>query len=346
MTKKILKTIIFLFCCIADLRSLSIGSNITPSRQPLVTFPASGTDNTMLGFAEFEKGFILQSHRTSCTFDDFFPISGKIDLRGGRLFLKKDLTIGSTAFTITSSGSIIGSTLAVEFRTIVTDLALSTSMTFSDVTLIFNNDVRILAPLQFRGKCKISGRGNFLHLKNGGSMTLRPGCNLIFEDAGIDGLQGNNFSCLTDQGSILVRNGILTLARDYTFSRGSILFDEDNMITGTNKFNYVTGLTSTIGSGAILFLDNGITFSYAPRRATSNLIFMTDNTSIMYLNGCTLHSTRTGLSLRTGTLVFDNLVTVSSEAKNSGEALVLNPNLTTNILGNAFVNIFGRVNVS
>ena len=107
----------------------------------------------------------------------------------------------------------------------------------------------------------------------------------------IQGLKSNNLRCMTDNGTITLRNCTLTLERDYTFSRGTILFDEDNIITGTNKIIYSAGFSSTIASLSTLFLDRGITFSYAPRNVSRNLLYMPDATSVLYCNGCTLHST-------------------------------------------------------
>ena len=114
-------------------------------------------------------------------------------------------------------------------------------------------------------------------------------------------------------------------------------------MTGTNKFSYTAARTSTISSFGMLTFDHGTTFSYAPRVAKKNLIFMTDETSEIYLNGCTLSSTITGLRLTSGSLTFDNKVTLSSQARNTGEAFELTPNVKINVLGNALVDAYGII---
>lgn len=214
---------------------------------------------------------------------------------------------------------------------------------FDNISLIFNSNVNINVPVEFSGACKINGRGRRIFVQSGGGIAIRPGGTLIIEDAELDMIGDSNLRCMTDRGAITLRNSLISLSRNYTFSRGSILFDEDTMITGTNKFIYATGLSSTIASQSTLFIDQGVTFSYAPRRGNKNLINMTNNTSSLYLNGCTLHSTRTGLQLDSGMVIFDNKVTFSSEARNNAEALTLKSGLTMSVMGGAQLELFGRI---
>jgi hypothetical protein len=56
-----------------------------------------------------------------------------------------------------------------------------------------------------------------------------------------------------------------------------------------------------------------------------------------------LHSTRTGIQLSLGTLIVDDKVTFSSEAKNSGEAMSLKSDLNIRLLGNAALELFGHI---
>ncbi len=217
---------------------------------------------------------------------------------------------------------------------------------FDNTEVIFNSNVEFTLPVHFRGICKLNGRGKALTVQSGGQVVVRPRSTLIIEDIELQGMTTNNVRCMTDDGSLVLRNAILNINSNYTFTRGSISFDEDVLFTGTTKFVYAAALTSTIGSGATLFLDNGLTFSYNPRVAKRTLITMADSTSNLYMNGCTFHATRTGLSLTTGNVIFDNKVTLSSEAKNSAEAVSFGSGVNLKILGNGFVDLFGRIIVS
>lgn len=331
-----------IFVAPMPLVALSIGSNTAPSRQSTVNFLASDSDNTMLGFAAFENGFNLQTATTTCTYNDYFPVSGNVNLRGGALYLKKDLLFDKS-LNITSSGSFFAASNSITFGKLIPDLSLSTSLIFDSATLVFNTGARFNAPLRFRNSCKINGQGKRLTLQGNSEIIVVPGGNLVIENAELWQIKKNNLRCLTDRGAITLRNCTLVLSQDYTFSRGSFLVDDSLIVTGTNKFVYTTGLTSTIGSSSTLFLDFGITFSYQPRVAKKNLISMTDSTAYLYLNGCTLYSTRTGLQLSMGTLIIDDKVTFTSEARSTSEAMIISSNLTARVKGQATVELFGLI---
>ena len=253
MNKKTIVYALFFINATSLVQPLSVGSNTTPSRQAAVTFPKNDLDSTILGFASFENGFTLQTNLTTCTYDCYFPVGSLISPRGGRLYLSRNLVLASS-FSLTSSGQFFGNGLSMEFSARTQDLALTTTLRLDNLNLVLNNNTRILAPIDVTGSCKITGRGNVLSLQNQGKIRIRPGANLVIEDAIIQGLNANNLSCITDQGSITLRDVMLFLSNQFTFSRGSIFFDDDTIVTGTNKFVYGSGLTSTINSNALLFL--------------------------------------------------------------------------------------------
>lgn len=214
---------------------------------------------------------------------------------------------------------------------------------FRDTDIVLNNNVNIAAPVKFQGNCKVDGRGKKITFQTTGEMVVAAGSSLTFEDIELAGLDVSRLRCQTDRASITLKNTILNLSADYTFSRGSMLFDDTVLVTGSSKFNYTTGLSSTIASGATLMLDRNVTFSYQPRRPRNNLVTMLDSTSCLYLNGCTVHSTRTGLALSTGTMIIDSKVTFSSEARSRSEALLLSSNLSAKLRGDAVAEFFGLV---
>lgn len=226
---------------------------------------------------------------------------------------------------------------------IVYGKTVPSSFLFNNAALVFNTKVNIGAPTFFEGRCKINGRGEVLNINSGGSLNIRPNAQLTFENVILTGLTGNNLRCLTDSGSVVFRNSALFLDRAFTFSRGSILFDHDVNIVGTVPFIYSSRLSSTIASQATLFLNQGLTFSYAPLRANKNLITMADDSAQLYLNGCSLISSRTGLQLSTGILSFDNNVTLSSQARYAAESLSLKSNLNIRMLGGARVDLNGII---
>lgn len=216
-------------------------------------------------------------------------------------------------------------------------------LVFDSTSLICNSDINVTAPVQFSGNCKVNGRGKRIYFKNNGSFLVRPNSNLMLEDLELKEVKGSNLSNLMSNGSITLRNCIINLTNDYTFSQGAMLFQEDVVITGTNKFNYTSRQTSTIATNAQLMFDMDVTFSYAPTIPNQNLLYMPDINATLYLYGCTLHSTRTGLSLKNGTVLVDDSVTMSSEAKYPAESLRLDSNLNVVIKAGASLQLFGSV---
>lgn len=214
---------------------------------------------------------------------------------------------------------------------------------FDTTTLTLNSDLTLNTTAYFINSCKIDGRGQRLTIGPSSKIIIRPNSQLILDNIEVQGIKNNYLGCMMDSGALTLRNCILSLDSDFTFSRGTLFFDENVLITGTSSFIYSSRFGSTIGSGSVLAFDRNITFSYSPLAARRNLLIMEDQSSTLYLNGCSLISTRTGLILDTGTLVFDNNVTLSSSAKNSGEALELRSNLTVKVLGGAKVDIFGYI---
>ncbi len=295
----------------------------------------------ILGYTALERGFILTDNLTACTFDGYLPVSGAVTLNGGILYLYKDFILSNTLSSITG-GIIRGNYHTVELPQMAADYTLPGIMRFDRTTLVCNSNVSITGALNFSNLCKIDARGKRLTF-NGGSIVVRPNSYLILENACLANFGTSRLQCLSNTASITLRNCIISLASDYTFSQGSLLFDLDNIIMGTGKFIYSSPVGSTIASGARLQLDRSMTLSYAPSRANQNLIFMQDSTSWLYLDGCTLHSTRTGLHLSGGTLIIDDKVTMSSEAKNTAESLWLDSNLNIVIRAGGVVEIFGSV---
>lgn len=218
-----------------------------------------------------------------------------------------------------------------------------TPLVFKNGSIVCNSDVILKAPLHFIGTCKINGRGKRIVFQSNSGFVVRPGASVLFEDVQFQNVFPTSIRCLDDSGTVTLSNCSLYLTNDYTFSRGSILFKEDVTVAGTNKFNYTTRLTSTLATLSRLFFNNNMTFSYAPLRANRTLIKMTDATSRLLLDGCTLYSTRTGLTLSGGTLIIDNKVTISSEAKYDAESMQLSSDLNIVIRGASMLELVGRV---
>ncbi len=322
-------------------KAANVGSNTTVSIQP--TAALGGGLNAILAFGALDNGFNFAANTDTCTFGSYFPVSSAVSLNGGVLSLGQDF-ICVQPIRFPTGGTILGNGNSFTLGETTTDFVLTASLNFNATILQFDTNTRLYGILQFAQNCKIRGTtGKVLTLENGSALVVRPNSQLIIEDVTLSNLGTTNVRCLMDNGSLILRNVILACSANYTFSRGSILFDKDVVFTGTTTFAYTSGIGSTINTLSTLMFDHDTTFSYAPRNARGNLLNMIDNTSCLYLSGCTLFSTYTGLQLQTGTLLLDDQVTMTSTGRNTGESILLNSSLTTKVMGGSTVYMYGRI---
>jgi hypothetical protein len=248
-------------------------------------------------------------------------------------------TINGQGFSINLTGSFSNQIIIAPGLTVY-----MTNMTFfnfsenafsigNNAHLIFGNgtDLKLDPPQQitttltFSGNTWFSGVGNALELLPGGNLIVSPGGHLTLHDMNIFGLCAHNIRCQGNTSSIIFKNTNMYLSSNYSFTSGRIRFEEDVIISGTNVFEYrPTHINSGIASNSTLYLDTGITFSYAPDSANRDLLGMTDKTSRLYLNGCTLKSTTTGMRLTKGMLFVDytnNIVNDGASSLSEGFCL-------------------------
>lgn len=175
----------------------------------------------------------------------------------------------------------------------------------------------------FDGTSRISGFGNKLNLSYFNLGILQPGT-LTLQDVVLDQLKNNDLRCIGGNATLVLRDSELVLANNLTFTTGAMQFEHEVKMTGSNIFSYETTKQSTIASHARLLFDMGVTFSYSPRAAQGGLLACSDATSQLYLNGCTLKMTTTGMRLTKGTVIIDHKNSVYNDGATSlSEAFTL-----------------------
>ena len=124
------------------------------------------------------------------------------------------------------------------------------------------------------------------------------------------------------RSQLVLQNSDLNLDRDFSFTAGQLYIQGDVVITGTNQFNYTSTHAAFIDKDSTLKIDMNTTFSYGPIGSIDRtLIKMDDVTSQIFLNGCTLKSSTTGMQLTKGTLVIDHKNYISNSATGITEAI-------------------------
>jgi len=266
-------------------------------------------------------------------------------LRGGQLFLFRDLVLSHTSRAIFSEGRIDGNNHYLIFSESCEDLAFS--FTLKDVSVFIDSSFSINAPVVFSGTTVFDGQGNALNLQDGGRIYVDDNSSLTLENVTLSGVKGLNLKCQNDSSSITLKNSKIHLTEDFDFVNGSILFQKDVVLCGAYQFGYSTSRSSTIDSNSVLYVDEGTIFKYSPSTPDRDLLIMEDQSSCFYLNNCTLHSTSTGIILTKGTLFLDNKVTLSAEGTALSEAICFgngtpSDDLLITLLAGAELNVYGR----
>ncbi|MFA5075507.1 MAG: hypothetical protein WC436_05400 [Candidatus Babeliales bacterium] len=188
-------------------------------------------------------------------------------------------------------------------------LGTDSAFIFNDGTIIELLDNEDLNQTwSFAGNVVLNGFGNELKLQSRLDRinVIGDDSRLIIQDLKLEDVRYSNVHCTHRNGAMTLRNCEIFLDYDYSFTMGTIQFEQDVAIRGTNAFIYETTFGSTIDSNCNLLFDLGTTFSYAPTRATRDLLIMIDESSLLKFDGATLHSTTTGLRLTKGTVVLDH----------------------------------------
>ena len=197
------------------------------------------------------------------------------------------------------------------------------------------------------GNCIIDGHGAELCLHAPDALSVISTATLTLQNLTIRGVGTNatNIKCLNPNGTIALRNSNLLLGGNFTFDNGYLNFYPDVLMRGANyTFNYTSPKISGIKENAKLIMDQDLTFKYNPSSANRTAFGMAPD-SILYLNGCSLIATATGLELSQGNLFIDNKVTVSSQALSNAEAIHFKNKLNIQILAGALLDIYGRVKI-
>lgn len=184
------------------------------------------------------------------------------------------------------------------------DTDLTVTWTFAGNSSLYGPDVRLTL-----------GSNGGLYVLNNGIVTL--------QGLTIAGVQNNRIACQSNYASLAFHDLSLVLSNHFTFSTGSFAVTGDSTIQGPYTFAYSTVMGSTINSNARLRVDRNVTFAYRPSAAFKNLLIMTDATSRLRLDGCTLDISSTGLQLTKGTVVVSNQNYVQSAATHREEAFIL-----------------------
>ena len=206
----------------------------------------------------------------------------------------------------------------------------------------------------------IHGKGNMLKLSKATSVQVDSMMTVSFKDITLTGLDGSEISCIDNTGVVDLLNVTFDVDDRYTFAQGILNIFEDTTIrtrkpgtfgctnnvpdgNTTGIFAYTSPADLTIKHSARLLVDRGVTFSWDSSGGQQNLFIG----GSLYLNGCQLYVTTTGLELRKENddtrLIVEEDVQFTSDADYSTTdfAIKLDSDLSVDVLAGAVWEICG-----
>lgn len=246
-------------------------------------------------------------------------------------------------------------TILKDFSPAGINLGTGSGVIFGDGTVIEMSDKEAITnyTMTFDGHVKLNCQDNCLDISTiDKAMDISIGATLEIQNAKINGLGGsgisgiNNICCLAPDSTLMLRGCELMLANNFSFTEGFLDVGCEVVINGPENplgtpliFSYQSPQQSTIQTRSKLKVDHGVEFSYAPTVASKDLIALNDATSILHLNGCTLHSTTTGMELTTGRVMIEDKVIFRSDAAVAGEAIVFKDPVEVDVLSGGTIDL-------
>ncbi len=320
----ILCTVISLLCIYLypmRLEPVVQGSDSIVSIQPFYIFPTGDSTNQMATFGFFQNGFGLQDASTTCTFSSIFPVSGFVSLHAGQLYLGTDLIVRNIT-SWGSDGTIIGNDHAVDLCASITGLAMTSDMNINNATMYLNNDVMLSGTAKFTGSCVLDARGGNMSLGSNANIIVGHNATLRLRNVELEGIATGRIQCLDDSAKLILDNVRWVQSGDYTFTHGSIEFDNQVNFVGPHIFTYASALTSTIDSASTWYLSDVVKLTIGRTGGifSREPLYFADSTSILKLENCTLAITPSGMSLTNGTMVVSReiFVEINSTSTNNG----------------------------
>lgn len=323
MISKVLGTVV-VSLYFSPLLSLVVGSDSVVSLESLASFPSVDYDNEIRSFALMKNGFSLEDALTTCTFRSIFPVSGTVNVSGGNLFLGSDLLFQNVA-TLASMGKIFGDYHTIDLSSSIQTLPGAYNSVFQNTNIFLNTDLTISGTAKFVGNCLLDGRWNNVILDTDATIVVGHDSSLILRNLELNGINAQKITCLDDSSRIVLDNVRWVQSGDYTFTRGSLSFNNQVNFVGPYNFIYDSPLTSTINSDSMWYLSDVVSLTIGRKNGifSREPIFFPDSSAILKLENCTVVVTSSGMGLTRGTILIDREVFLDIKSTSTRNALIM-----------------------
>jgi len=209
----------------------------------------------------------------------------------------------------------------------------------SNATVVFGNGThlgllkpqKITMPWMCQGEVAMYGDKTKVTINPLDEIVVLPHSTLSLHEIELCGLKQNNMRCSGLTSAIVLSDSILHIDNDFSFTSGSMMCEQEVMLTGSMTFDYASDSALTVTSDSRLRLE-GLSFSYNPSIAHRGLFALRDRSSILSLEGCTLSSSSTGMQLTKGTLMVDHKNLLFNDGVSLSEGFIFgNGNVDDNL---------------
>ena len=324
MSKKIYLLLV-LFFKITVLDAKRIGSDSIYSQYSKQVFFSADQLNLVRGHNRLMAGFCLENSATSLTYNGKGSVSGNIELRGGSVYLNNDMNF-STGTKFLDCGEFYCNNYSIFFEKNIYGWSLPYisqvgDFFFRDANLFIHDNMAIRSTIKFSGDSSIDCLESQLSLEDvNASIIIDVASTLLIKNATIKNISANKIRCLGDNSELILENVKWVQDANTTFTTGKLKFKNKVKMKGDSVFAYQSNQESKILKETDLTLDSGITFSYDPPIASQDLFVFEDNTSCLFLNSASFHTTSTGVTLKDGNLIVKNNSSFSAEILVSEES--------------------------
>ena len=316
---------------------------------PIESLSVNSSGNMLSGAPLFNNQISMQDLNTTLTVDLYGAMNKDIAMGNGTLFLGNDL-IFTDDYSVAGSGICDLGRNTMRFGS--KNLSFSNTVSWQNSgQVILGSDTTLSGTWVFNDDTTLSGNGNTLTISGDGSIIVSQGATLVLNDIKIVGISESsgslgtfNLRCLDSNSSLKIRKSELTLSSNYSFTVGSINVENLGILGGSGyTWSHKSASNFTIASKSRLKLNRGFKFEYAASSATKTNLVMSDSTSELFLDACTLHGTTTGVRLDTGRLLINEKVTLSSDATVVAEAVEFSSALNIDVLSGAVLDVTGML---
>ena len=294
---------------------------------PLYTL-IMGTNNKIHGTGSVSGGIILANSSAELNLNLAGEILNEIQLNGGTLNLDGNLDVfynniieGPGIIDMGTKNVSIGSK-STEWTTTLTWIGVDSQITLNSTTTLSNI-------WTFSGVCTLDGNNNTLKLVGDGQIFIHDNSTLYLRNISILNLQKENLKCVANNSEIIFDNANLVMPYDdFQFKNGNFSVYNTLQISGPFNFSYESNQISYIYPNATIKMTDGSTFNYAPSTDDDSLINMILFNSNIYLEESSIHSTTTGMRLKTGQLKIKGDCNIYSDATVQCEGIKFGSNAT------------------